>query len=428
MDILSVVRQATITGTAVKYDNGFYIFSEKRFHEGAKTSFRNSAPAGQNKYYELKDVIFFLENVDSGADYKRKAHEAGVGYVVSSDQVNLKNYLIGKVDTCEQIDVAMIASTATASQSSGEHSIQLLDIRSFKRKSVPNFVEPEDLGPDVMVTDRSHLDSLRADEIILFSRKSVLNRTPMEFGFVIKLVNDNILRPKDSNPKPSSTGHSSHTQGGSSSTSTNNLNKRPRGEESKTGLPASISSHKTGSSPGGPSTVVGTPIILVPNSLTAVISSINVFDFIAEGTYRSIESKKAAGAKRVPEQLVNRQIADGSFIDFKVIDDPRNLRPEDWEKVVAVFVLGQLWQFKAWKWENPADLFQHVLGVHVTLDDRAPEPTVLSWNCQILKINQFKRHLDAGAVNEFWGLLEDFIRLNKPWVKSRKQNPTTTSR
>ena len=29
------------------------------------------------------------------------------------------------------------------------------------------------------------------------------------------------------------------------------------------------------------------------------------------------------------------------------------------------------------------------------------------------QINQFKRHLDAGAVNEFWAYLDDFMRLRK---------------
>lgn len=34
--------------------------------------------------------------------------------------------------------------------------------------------------------------------------------------------------------------------------------------------------------------------------------------------------------------------------------------------------------------------------------------------CQILKIHQTKRHLDAGAVNDFWAAFDNFTKLRKP--------------
>jgi hypothetical protein len=42
------------------------------------------------------------------------------------------------------------------------------------------------------------------------------------------------------------------------------------------------------------------------------------------------------------------------------------------------------------------------------------DANVLSWSCKVLKINQFKRHLDAGAVNEFWSYLDEFMLLKTP--------------
>ena len=41
-DPLSLVRQATITGTPVNYSDGHYIFGEYKFHENSKTAFKRS--------------------------------------------------------------------------------------------------------------------------------------------------------------------------------------------------------------------------------------------------------------------------------------------------------------------------------------------------------------------------------------------------
>ena len=42
----------------------------------------------------------------------------------------------------------------------------------------------------------------------------------------------------------------------------------------------------------------------------------------------------------------------------RVIDSPQKLAPADWDRVVAVFVMGPTWQFKGWPWNgNPVDIF-----------------------------------------------------------------------
>jgi RNA pol II accessory factor, Cdc73 family, C-terminal len=75
--------------------------------------------------------------------------------------------------------------------------------------------------------------------------------------------------------------------------------------------------------------------------------------------------------------------------EFKIIDSVSKLadRPENWDRVVAVFATGQPWQFKNWKWSEPVDLFQNVLGVHLMYADSETNPTVQSWNCKIIKVS-----------------------------------------
>jgi len=58
----------------------------------------------------LRDIIFFLENADIGlSEYRQKAQAAGIIPVVIQDKENLKKYLTGVIDTCEQIDLQAAA-------------------------------------------------------------------------------------------------------------------------------------------------------------------------------------------------------------------------------------------------------------------------------------------------------------------------------
>jgi len=45
-------------------------------------------------------------------------------------------------------------------------------------------------------------------------------------------------------------------------------------------------------------------------------------------------------------------------VPYRVIDTPQKLAPADWDRVVAVFVMGPAWQFKGWPWDgNPVEIF-----------------------------------------------------------------------
>jgi parafibromin len=161
--------------------------------------------------------------------------------------------------------------------------------------------------------------------------------------------------------------------------------------------------------------------------LDGAISSYNASDFLGPSTkWIPIGEKKNAGGKREKEQRITHTFANDVTVEFLLVDDPRVLTSDhDWQRVVAVFAIGQPWQFKDWKWANPVDLFQNVLGVHLMLDNEKVSDNVRSWNCKLLKVNQFKRHLDSGAANMFWDMLQKFAILNKPWVFTNKSSVAT---
>lgn len=172
-----------------------------------------------------------------------------------------------------------------------------------------------------------------------------------DYGFVLKIFNDQVLRPPELQRK---------------------------------------TANATGVKQANEQKSAGMPIIIVPNSASCSISVLNALDFLERGEFISSEEKKQSGAKRMAEQVVQRvDPITGVTKNYKLIDNPINLSPQDWDRVVVVFVSGQLWQFKGWKWPAPVDLFRNVLGVYLTFDNRAIDTTVQSWNCKVIKVFNF---------------------------------------
>ena len=152
--------------------------------------------------------------------------------------------------------------------------------------------------------------------------------------------------------------------------------------------------------------------IIVPSALTSTITMYNAKEFFETGSIVG-QQEQLPDKKKAKTELVLRSLSDSATVGYKITDDPSKFTDEEWERVVAVFVTGQTWQFRGWKYDNPTDLMQRVLGVHLMYDDRQPPPTIQSWNCKILKVNQYKPHLNAGALREFWMMCDDFVKLKK---------------
>ncbi len=242
-----------------------------------------------------------------------------------------------------------------------------------------------------------------------------------DFQSALKLFNEKVLRPRDPHHvtpsgRPVAPTHPS-SKGSSSSEKID--------KDRKHIAPASVKSDNntsTSSSVPAASAVRSVhlpPIIIVPSAVTSCITGLNARDFLIDGVYVPVEGKRLSGAKREKEQTVERPSEQGAPQHYKIIDDPLKLTGSEWDRVVAVFATGQLWQFKGWRYSSPVELFHHVLGVHVTMDDRAINTAVQSWNCKVLKVNEFKQHLNAGAAKEFWVYLDDFVRLKKPHLRSQ---------
>lgn len=135
-DPLSLIREATISNTPIQYDDRCYIIGTRKFSETTKTFFKRTLQkskltlssliqlfyrnlcgffyyflSADDYFYTIRDVIFFLENCEESlAEYRKKAVEARISGVVAQDQLALKNYLTGVIETCAQIDVVAMGN------------------------------------------------------------------------------------------------------------------------------------------------------------------------------------------------------------------------------------------------------------------------------------------------------------------------------
>ena len=334
-------------GNPVTHNDGFYSFGDHRLHENTKTAFRRSTRSGG--HYEVRDIIFYLENIDiSEVDYRKKCMVTGISAVVTQDKQPLRQYLTGQIDTCEQIDYDMVRSEITRQEEEAAAALKAAEeLRmSLKRKETSNSnEEPDDAFLASIQADRPLLKEIRRGDVPAATSLSVLCKPGADFSFALQLFQDIVTRP------------------------------------SKDKISASLSS------PPPVKKSYGMPIIIIPNAITSIITMANAPHLLTRGEFVPVDAKKLTSNPGEADKVIHHKFND-LVCEFKLIDNIQRLneRPDYWDRVVAVFVSGQVWQFKGWKWTAPVDIFQNCLGIHLMYADSELNPNIQSWNCKILKV------------------------------------------
>ena len=161
------------------------------------------------------------------------------------------------------------------------------------------------------------------------------------------------------------------------------------------------------------------PIILLPKGMTAPITMLNAYDFFANARFipRDIMMKNKALQANSKTTTFTRKMPNVGLVEFELVDNPRKLQTkEDWERVVAVLVLGHAWQFKDWpgKYSNPVDLFAKTFGFYIGMEGDKLPSDLEGWACQRGYVHRDKRGLDSVTYASFWNSLDDWIKINRP--------------
>ncbi|XP_066153206.1 parafibromin [Euwallacea fornicatus] len=169
-------------------------------------------------------------------------------------------------------------------------------------------------------------------------------------------------------------------------------------------------------SSGGQKRVSRTPIIIIPSGANSLISMYNVKDILQEMRFVTQEHKKAEGGKRDNEVLIQRQ-KNGQTVPYRVVDNTSKLSPSDWDRVVAVFVMGPAWQFKGYPWDSPVEIFDKIAAFHIKYDEMKLDPNVEKWNVTVIQLSRTKRHLDRAQLMVFWEKLDRHILQHKSHLR-----------
>uniref|UniRef100_A0A8D3DZ62 Parafibromin n=1 Tax=Scophthalmus maximus TaxID=52904 RepID=A0A8D3DZ62_SCOMX len=172
-----------------------------------------------------------------------------------------------------------------------------------------------------------------------------------------------------------------------------------------------------------------TPIVIIPAATTSLITMLNAKDLLQDLKFVTSEEKKKGGIQRDNEVLLQRrkdQIQPGGAtlsvtVPYRIIDQPLKLAPQDWDRVVAVFVQGPAWQFKGWPWllpdGSPVDIFAKIRAFHLKYDEAKTDPNVQKWDVTVLELSHHRRHLDRPVFLRFWETLDRYMVKHKSHLR-----------
>jgi parafibromin len=154
----------------------------------------------------------------------------------------------------------------------------------------------------------------------------------------------------------------------------------------------------------------------------------NIKSFLESGIYTPPESSISTSSSSATLLHISRvlpSIDPVRPIRFIIVDTPEQFKPEYWSRVVAVFTTGQKWQFKSYKWQDPAELFNKTMGVYVGWRGEHIPQEVKGWGRGVLSSSLEKWNAGAGTsarwrdrevVEAIWKGIEDNMR-HKGWTK-----------
>ncbi|KAJ1371743.1 hypothetical protein KIN20_033743 [Parelaphostrongylus tenuis] len=101
------------------------------------------------------------------------------------------------------------------------------------------------------------------------------------------------------------------------------------------------------------------PIIIIPSAITSLLTIFNATDIIQDMNFVTTEEKRKDNNIQRKSQIYIQRKKNDTTVPYLVVDQPNKFTDAEWDRVVAVFITGQLWQFKPFKrWHsNPVEIF-----------------------------------------------------------------------
>lgn len=148
------------------------------------------------------------------------------------------------------------------------------------------------------------------------------------------------------------------------------------------------------------------PIILIPSAASSIITISNIKPFLKECKY--INPRELSSSLKDDLVTIEKKFDKiHKPIRFLVVNNTRMFtKPEYWDRVVAVFTTGHVWQFNNYQWNTPQELFQHCKGYYFYFNGDAIPQHVQQWNVEKVELDRNRRFKDVEIVRYFWNNLE----------------------
>lgn len=400
MDPLSVLRDYTIRGDLAKVNlvGDVYHFGEDySFRKNIETAYRSK----QGGFYTLDALVFFVKNIHMRhTDYMNAARVQKLQYATFTDRKPLLDYLEGRVATNDAIELLPPAATAAAAPAT--------EWTGGKHEEEPEVVGTDEAlhhvakkfrveGPETaetLVSDdgASVIDVIREREWPVRDRETILLCHNKSFEGVLAALTGRREEKKSDIKDPGKGVEGPMPAPNPANRYANVEEKRFWKEHLGTDVAEELGINpsqsyitdskkkdagrkpdpKAGQRPPHhlhhrPSNVKskpdGPPIIIVPSASQTLLNTFNVKEFLEDGVYVSPEVKVKGMAKKVDIVFVQRKMGRERPVPYEVRDKIVGLTSKDWERVVAIFVLGKDWQFKGWPFSDRVEIFNKCKSV-----------------------------------------------------------------
>ncbi|EEF45272.1 conserved hypothetical protein [Ricinus communis] len=404
MDPLSALRDFTMRNDVdkiVRINDEFRFSNEYTFPCNIKTAYRSK----QGNLYTLETLVYYIQNSHlKFTDYLQHARAAGLPAITFIDRKPLYDYLTGKVSSTDSIVFPLPQNPNPNLDLDND-----LNSNAVLDSTINNNSADADVasgGGGNNVKEDNLISIIYSMERPIKDREALLECKTKDFYSVLV----------------ASTRREEERQRIESQQRKDGLVAKSRlmGSEDR-GYGGDEMGYDANSKPKmlhlkGGKFGEGVPIILVPSAFQTLITIYNVKEFLEDGVYipTDVKVKQMKGAKPDCVTVQKKFSTDRNRVmtAYEVRDKPSALKAEDWDRVVAVFVLGKEWQFKDWPFKDHVEIFNKIIGFFMRFEDDSVESakTVKQWNVKIISISKNKRHQDRAAALEVWDRLEEFVR------------------
>ncbi|XP_030456755.1 protein CDC73 homolog [Syzygium oleosum] len=411
MDPLSALRDFTMRGDlekVVRAGEEFRFGTDYSFPCAAETAYRSK----QGSLYTLETLLFFVTHHHlKHTDYIQSARLRHLPTVTFIDRKPLLDYLQGKISSSDAIQLFPSSSSSASASAAAAAADPAMppDAFAFAFAAAPASAsafaaEPEgEAEEDAAAVDVMAL--VRAVERPLKDREAILECKNRDFYSVLvaSTRREEERQRIESQQRKDGLVAKSRLMGAED---------RGLGFGEELGFGDSAIKPKLNLK--GSKIGEGVPIILVPSAFQTLITIYNVKEFLEDGVFipTDVKAKQMKGPKPDCVTVQKKFSRDRVVTAYEVRDKPSALKSEDWDRVVAVFVLGKEWQFKDWPFKDHVEIFNKIIGFFMRFEDDSVESAkiVKQWNVKIISISKNKRHQDRAAALEVWEKLEEFVR------------------